>query len=192
MMRRVFFWVTNIVMMLLLLIGVAAAVAWPVSYFKTADLWLSEEVTLHSKTPDVDPLEWTGRVVNLIVSHGGLIIALDDLPMLETRSEVDRQFNDLELRWSIEDTGPQQPTSFYIGERDGRFDIEFPLWVAAISALLVSLLWVGLRAVVLRFRHHRVHSRYCLHCGHHFDDPQRADCPECGAARPSVTVSRLK
>jgi hypothetical protein len=81
---------------------------------------------------------------------------------------------------------PADPSSTYVAER--RLVVPAPL---VGGGLLLLGVWWLVPTLKLFFRPTRVYSNHCLHCGAHLREVAGEVCPDCGAERPRVTISKI-
>lgn len=104
-------------------------------------------------------------------------------------SKVDVTAGLLETVW---DTPIGSPSNAIGGTYSNSWDFQFfsPLWILAVPPVLCGLLWLlFFVALPRRNRKFRVLTGYCLQCGTNLTAAEDDTCPECGAARPLVTLS---
>lgn len=71
----------------------------------------------------------------------------------------------------------------------GTDTIHIPAWIPGSALALPFSLWLIFKTKRLLRRDLRVQTGYCLNCGFNLTAAEDDICPECGAARPLVTLS---
>lgn len=195
-MRRPLRWLTNLVCVVCLLLGLACLIAWPVSYWREVGA-LYERMLYVTEPTELDHLfhgyifegcitrgRFRCRYVNSRVS--GYEVSQDQIISVD----VDRHFS---YRIVVsEDVGTDNPW-FKISQGNPGMthteihaNIPLPL-IAALLLIPITIRELFLLSRRLR-RRHRLQSGLCLHCGYNLHGVTSDTCPECGQARAMVTV----
>ena len=83
------------------------------------------------------------------------------------------------------------PGSLWSRGDGNAFVLRLPLiWIAGVG-LAVAVAGYGSRTLYRLFTTERKPSAVCLHCNQRYEDLDATECPDCGAARSKVTVSKI-
>lgn len=189
--------------MVLFVLGVGCLVMWPVSYWWSISggVLISDGERLAREWPFLGTaskhLTFTQTLV-LVIESGRINLDYGNAdwvggsfaePVGEEHAAVGifaRTYQPTVPRlewWCFEVSSPHAPSPFA-----SRILARLPLPLTAAALLSPGLLWFIPYYRRRRRVQYRLASDLCLHCGYPWRGSVGATCPECGAARPMVTV----
>jgi len=195
-MRRLLRWLTNLVCVVCLLLGLACLIAWPVSY------WREVEVNYERIYSVPESTEW-GHIYRGYSTGGAAARGRLRFGYVDTGDATHKHIRDQiasfevvsNFHWNIiasEDLGGQPPW-FRISQGNPSLpitEVRIVLPLPFIAALLVIPILLRQAFFFLKRlrRRHRLQSGLCLYCGYNLHGITSDTCPECGQARAMVTV----